>query len=418
MAMVKPNAEIALFENRPFFEKALRYGIQHGLIDSAKLQAIRTEAPKGMVQIARYFGTEYLRPELETARLRMVNLVSLYLERSSAADLHHAALQLRENSLLSRSKGGSDMLKAMLALPENTHFGMHEGRGFREEEKELKVDQKSKFRDWTLKSLDEFNAELSKRQPVAQVMDAAIWFAQEWGIDVDTLEGADAEAVIRTALIMGSGSGKQDAPDWVRFQKRIEALRKKSSATKLPAFALPSDFPQELIPAALAMVDSVRKDWPKMMDVSVSVEELFKDNPAIDTPAFFGRYFWLEDGLAQVEDFERKVSAAWDKATGGHDDEDSLLTLFLGLAAGATPKTLLSEKSAGTLIRKIRKSGFKPELATQFIQTHAPAQFQADYTQMWESFVEEGRATLESDADYALHDALALLRRECNVTKT
>jgi hypothetical protein len=78
----------------------------------------------------------------------------------------------------------------------------------------------------------------------------------------------------------------------------------------------------------------------------------------------------------------------------------------------------MSEKSAAGLIRKIRKSGFKPELATQFIQTHAPAQFQADYAQMWESFVEEASATLESDADYALHDALALLRRECNVTKT
>ena len=407
--MVVSNAEIALYENRPFFEKALRYGIQHGLIDTTKLQAIRTEAPKGMVQIARYFGTEYLRPELETARLRMVNLVSLYLERSSAADLHHAALQLRENSLLSRSKGGSDMLKAMLALPQNTHFGMHEGRGFRDEQIPI-------LERWTLRSLDEFNAELSKRQLVAQVMDAAIWFAQEWGIDVDTLEdeGKDAEAVIRTALIMGSGSGKQtDAPDWVRFQKRIEALRKKSSATKPPAFALPSNFPQELTSAALALVDSVRKDWPKMMDASVSVKKLFNQ-----TPAFIGRYFWLDDGLAEVEEYEREVSAAWDKATGGHDDEGSLLTLFLGLAAGATPKTLLSEKSAGTLIRKIRKSGFKPELATQFIQTHAPAQFQADYAQMWESFVEEGRATLESDADYALHDALALLRRECNVTKT
>ena len=407
--MVTPNAEIALFENRPFFEKALRYGVQQGLIDNAKLQAIRTEAPKGMVQIARYFGTEYLRPDLEKARLRMVNLVSLYLENSCAADLHHAALQLRENSLLSRSKGGSDMLKAMLALPQNTHFGMHEGRGFRDEQIPI-------LERWTLKSLDEFNAELSKRQLVAQVMDAAIWFAQEWGIDVDTLEdeGKDAEAVIRTALIMGSGSGKQtDAPDWVRFQKRIEALRKKSGATKPPAFALPSDFPQELIPAALALMDSVRKDWPKMMDVSVSVKKLFNQ-----TPAFIGRYFWLEDGLAEVEEYEREVSAAWDKATGGHDDEGSLLTLFLGLAASATPKTLLSEKSAGTLIRKIRKSGFKPELATQFIQTHAPAQFQADYAQMWESFVEEGRATLESDADYALHDALALLRRECNVTKT
>ena len=407
--MATSNAEIALFENRPFFEKALRYGVAHGLIDAAKLQAMRTEAPKGMVQIARYFGTEYLRPELEKARLRMVNLVSLYLESSSAADLHHAALQLRENSLLSRSKGGSDMLKAMLALPQNTHFGMHEGRGFRDQLIPI-------LERWTLKSFDEFNAELSKRQRVAQVMDGAIWFAQAWGLDVDTLEdeGKDAEAVIRTALILGAGKGKEtDAPDWVGFEKSIEALRKKSATAKPPSFALPADFPQELTAAALVVLDSVRADWPKIMDASISVKKLFNQ-----TPAFIGRYFWLDDGLAEVEEYEREVSAAWEKATGGHDDEGSLLTLFLGLAAGATPKTLLSEKSAAALIRKIRKSGFKPELATQFIQTHAPAQFQADYAQMWESFVEEGRATLESDADYALHDALALLRRECNVTKT
>jgi hypothetical protein len=301
------------------------------------------------------------------------------------------------------------MLKAMLALPQSTHFGMHEGRGFRDEQIPI-------LERWTLRSLDEFNAELAKRQLVAQVMDTAIWFAQAWGLDVDTLddEGKDAEAVIRTALVMGSGSGKPtDAPDWVRFQKRIESLRKKSGATKPPAFALPSDFPQELTSAALALVDSVRSDWSKIIDGSISVKKLFNQ-----TPAFIGRYFWLDDGLAEVEEYEREVSAAWDKATGGHDDEGSLLTLFLGLAAGSTPKTLLSEKSAATLIRKIRKSGFKPELATQFIQTHAPAQFQADYAQMWESFVEEGRDTLESDADYALHDALALLRRECNVTKT
>jgi hypothetical protein len=370
---------------------------------------MRTEAPKGMVQIARYFGTEYLRPELEKARLRMVNLVSLYLESSSAADLHHAALQLRENSLLSRSKGGSDMLKAMLALPQNTHFGMHEGRGFRDEQIPI-------LERWTLRTLEEFNAELSKRQRVAQVMDGAIWFAQAWGLDVDTLEdeGKDAEAVIRTALILGAGKGKEtDAPDWVGFQKRIEALRKKSAVAKPPSFALPADFPQELAAAALVVLDSVRADWPKIMDASISVKKLFNQ-----TPAFIGRYFWLDDGLAEVEEYEREVSAAWDKATDGHEDEGSLLTLFLGLAAGAAPKTLLSEKSAATLIRKIRKSGFKPELATQFIQTHAPAQFQADYAQMWESFVEEARATLESDADYALHDALALLRRECNVTKT
>ena len=55
---------IAVFDARPFFAKALAYGVQHRLLDAAKLATMRAEAPKGMVQIARYFGTEYLRPEL------------------------------------------------------------------------------------------------------------------------------------------------------------------------------------------------------------------------------------------------------------------------------------------------------------------------------------------------------------------
>ena len=81
---------IALHDGRPFFEKALAYGIAHGLIGPDKLEAINTDAPKGMVQIARYFGTEFLRPELERARERMVNLVSLYLESSCNGDLQQA----------------------------------------------------------------------------------------------------------------------------------------------------------------------------------------------------------------------------------------------------------------------------------------------------------------------------------------
>ena len=68
---------VSVYEQRPFFEKALRYGIQHGMLDNAKLDAIATDAPKGMVQIARYFGSEFLRPELEKAKDRIVNLGSL-----------------------------------------------------------------------------------------------------------------------------------------------------------------------------------------------------------------------------------------------------------------------------------------------------------------------------------------------------
>ena len=62
---------LQLHDARPFFEKALVYGVQHGILDADRLAAIHTDAPKGMVQIARYFGSEFLRPELEKARDRM-----------------------------------------------------------------------------------------------------------------------------------------------------------------------------------------------------------------------------------------------------------------------------------------------------------------------------------------------------------
>jgi hypothetical protein len=89
----------------------------------------------------------------------------------------------------------------------------------------------------------------------------------------------------------------------------------------------------------------------------------------------------------------------------------------LCIATGSAGKTLLTEKTAATLIRKIRKSGLKAELATAFIQANAPAQHQDDYIDMWASFIDDAIVTLESDHDHKLHDALALLRRECNVSE-
>jgi len=93
-----------------------------------------------------------------------------------------------------------------------------------------------------------------------------------------------------------------------------------------------------------------------------------------------------------------------------------LMTVFLTLAAGSKPSTLLSEKQAATLIRKIRKSGLDAQLTADFIRSHAPPDFRDDYLAMWDVFVEDALPTLRSDLDYALHDALALLRRECNVS--
>ena len=399
------NAGVSLYDVRPFFEKALQYGMQNHIIDSQKLDAICKDAPKGMVQIARYFGTEFLRPELEKAKDRMVNLVSLYLAHTHEGDVHEAAISLRDHSFLSRSKGGSDMLKAMIAMPQNSHFGMNERGGFTDDH----IPQLAK---WSLCSLADYQAELAKRQQVAQVIDAAIWFANELRLDADDLEeaGKDAEAVIRTALLVMACRGTK-LPDWVAFDKMMAGLRAKF-ASKPSEFKItpPKKLPEEFHELVAALQQSIMRDAVKILDAKLPTRKLFDQ-----TPAFMGRYFWLEDGLSEVDHHDRSVSIDWAKTTAGHTDDGSLLTLFFCLAAHAAPKTILSEKSALKLIRKIQKAGFKPEAATDYIWRHAPAQYQSDYAQLWSNFVEEAQGLLKSDAVGATDDALALLRRECNL---
>jgi hypothetical protein len=334
-----------------------------------------------------------------------VNLISLYLEHSCRGDLRQAAESLRDFSLLSRSKGGSDMLKALIAMPQNSHFGMNERGGFTD----AHIPQLAK---WSLRSLADYQAELARRSQVAQVVDAAVWLAGELGMDADELEdaGKDAEAVIRTALLVPA-TGRSEMPDWVAFEKMIAALRKKHGAVPaaLP-LALPKKLPAHLRDVVEAVRQSVMADAAKILDPALPPRPLFDRSPA-----FMGRYFWVEDGLNEVDHHDRQASAVWSKVTGGNADDGSLLTLFLCVAAGSAPKTVLTEKSAATLLRKIRKSGFKPALAHQYLLAHAPVQHQDAYAALWDDFVEEAQATLQSDAVHALQDALALLRRECHV---
>ena len=406
---------VSLFDARPFFEKALAYGVQHSIISHDRIEAMGQEAPKGMVQIARYFGSEFLRPELEQARTRLVNLVSLHLEHSSGGDLRLAAQALCEHSLLSRSKGGADLLKALIVMPQNSHFGMNEGGGFTDEH----IPQLAK---WSLRALADYQAELAQRSAVALVLDAATWLAQRLGVEAEDLQdaGKDAEAVIRTALLLAALK-RTEMPDWARFENLIVDLRKKHSAgqtsvgrptasAKTLAIALPKNLPEAFVPVVAAVRASVLADLPKILDPGLAVRKLFDQ-----TPSFIGRYFWIEDSLSEVDHFDRNVSAAWHKATAGHEDEGALLTLFLCVAAVASPKTLLTEKSAAALLRKIRKTGLQPALASGFIAEHAPQQHQHAYQALWASFLEEALPILTSDHDYTLAEALALLRRECQV---
>ena len=396
-------AAVAVFDARPFFEKALQFGIQNKILDAARLDQIAADAPKGIVQIARYFGSEFLRPELERARERMVNLVSLYLESSCQGNLRRAAESLRDHSFLSRSKGGSDMLKALIAMPSNSHFGMNENTGFTDEHIPL-------LAKWSLKSLADYQVELTQRSQAEAVLEAAVWLADELGLDESELQeaGCDGEAVIRTSLLVLSAKSLKISkmPDWLGFEKLVVALRKKPFEVTMPA-----RLPKALQTVVENVRQSILADWPKLTDAALPARKLFQQ-----TPAFVGRYFWVEDSLAEVDHFDRNVSEAWHKATGGHDDEGSLLTLFLTIAVGGPAKTLLTEKAASSLIRKIRKNKtLKPETASDFIRDHAPVEHQADYAQLWQSFLEDSLPTLQSEFDYQLNDALAVLRRECNL---
>jgi len=395
---------VAQFDARPFFAKALRYGIEHGLINQAKLDAISEEAPKGIVQIARYFGSEFLRPELEKARERLVNLVSLHLQHESRGDLSRAAQLLRDNTLLSRSKAGSDMLKAMIVMPQNTHFGMNERGAFSDR-------HLPQLARWSLASYSEFQAELGARQRAAEVVQAALWLADQLGMASDDLQDhePDAEAVIRTALLVAL-TKRQQLPDWHKFEQIIQALRKKSPAAVAKALKPPKDLPEPLREPVERVRQSVLTDLPKLLGARLPIHQLFDQ-----TPAFMGRYFWIEDALGEVAHFDRARSGAWDKITQGHADDSTLLTLFVCVASGAAPKTVLTDKSAATLIRKIRKGGLQPQLALDYIEANAPEQHQDDYKQLWVDFLTEAQPLLSSERDAKLKEALALLRRECNV---
>jgi hypothetical protein len=334
----------------------------------------------------------------------MVNLISLYLETTARAICAKAAdLAARPFSFLSRSKGGSDMLKRLIAMPESSNFGM---AGYADAQTPL-------LALWSLRSYTDYQAELARRSQIAHADPCrTVAGRRNSSLDTDELEaaGADAEAVIRTALLVLS-TGHTEMPDWRALGHIVLKLRQRhGSDASAIRITVPPELPAPLHPVVEEVRQSLLADLPKMLDAATPIRKLFQQ-----TPAFMGRYFWLNSGLAEVDQHERSASATWKKVTDGNDDEGALLTLFLCVAAGSPPKTMLTDRTAGTLIRKIRKSGLNPELATQYIQAHAPVAYQADYRKLWHGFLDEATATLTRDVDDGIQSALALLRRECHV---
>ncbi len=401
-------AAVAVYDRRPFFERALRHGAAMRILDAERLDAIRRDAPKGLVQIARFFGTEFLRPELERARERMVNLIGLHLEDATGGDLDRAAQLLRDHSLLSRSKQGSDMLKALIAMPDSSHFGLaDDDAAFGERDDHL-----PQLARWSLRNIDDYRAERDRRQAARDRIDAACWFAARSDVSRDDLREAqvDAEAVIRTGLLAHAASGRVQLPSWSRFAALVAQLRRRAAAGPL-ASGLPAELPPRFAPLARDLWAAMeRDDLPRILDAAVTPKKLFTQ-----TVSFLGRYHWADGDAGEIGDFDRAVSDQWARLTQGHTDDSSLLTLFLCIAAGVPPRTALTESAAASLVRRLRKHGYDAEKPSDFIREFAPHEHHNDYQRLWKQFADDTRRDLLDERDTKLFEALSALRLHCNL---
>ncbi|WP_230414025.1 hypothetical protein [Collimonas silvisoli] len=391
---------IDVIDKRPFFEKALGFGLKNGILDQEKCRAMIADAAKGTVQVAAFFGTSHLHTDLENARQRIVNLISLYLEHTYNGDLQKAAESLRDNTFLSHSRGGNEMLKALHALPDSTVFGDTKGQGLKEFQ-----DERTLAKPF---SLSAYRKERKAREETATVIAAALWFADDMGLERAVLDFAGAETVIRTALLVRLG-GADEFPNRLGFAKLIATVRSDSAGNgKLK-------FPKQLL-------DDVP---PEYRDVAGKVRREIEKHDALADPAealdsllnlVELRYFVQEGGLEDVDGFDALVSKEWHEVTKGKEDPYSRLTVFMCIATGAKPKTTVSDTEARAMIRQVRQHGFDSTAVAAFIRNSAPFEIKDNLLSLWEDeFLPDAQEYLVDDDDLKYARAMKFLKENCNI---
>ena len=392
--------QVAVFDDRPFFEKALIYGVRERILEPQRLAALLDDAAKGMVQIAEYFGTQYLRPNIEEARTRIVNLVSLYLEEGCGGDLAKAARSLRDNTFLSHSRGGSEMLKRLWAMPEDGSYGML-----------VRQSQKQFLAEWSLRTPADYRQLLEQRQGYQLTVSAALWFAEVLGVPASTISTVSVESIIRTALLVNlAGQAAASVPNAAEFAATLAVIRKKGVPSKgrkriREVFQSLPDAYHAVAEGELKKLEA--EDLPKILDASLPIEELMRELE----PLYFLRDFGPED----AGQLDAMISKDWHRITRGKTDDSSLLTVFVCLAADTPPRPVLTRTAARTLIRKLRADGFQRPPVLVFIRGFAPYAMQADLETLWNEFFPEAEAYLLDASDTTLTQALAFLKENCVV---
>lgn len=400
---------VAIVDERPFFERAVRYGLEYGILGREHLGRMEADAPKGIVQIADHFGTAYLRTDLETAVARMVNLISLYLEDFSNGDLFTAAGSLRDNTLLSHSRGGSEMLKRLHAMPGET--SMHRrtvdaaGQKFFVNERTFAFPL----------SLSSYREQLRQCQANQMRIDFARWLARLLNAQPDEYEDFSAEEVIRSAmLVLHVGPAPLEMPSKSQFVKLVETLRKKSFKAKpagLDAFLreAPEDFRNM---TRQAMQDFVETTLPRLKSGEKSADEILH---AEAQGAFFIREMPEEDVVA----YDKLVAREWVRITKGDADDPAVLaTIFLNVATGHPAKATALLKEAKLIIQAFRARGFDSAAVLAFIDEHAPFEQKEDLKAMWLEDLKPDAEVHLADNDPQMPDAylersLQWFRKNC-----
>ena len=408
--MAKASTSLAAFDARPFFDKALRYGVAQQIIAPDRRQAIEQDLAKGLVQIANYFGTAHLRPELELALRRMVKLISLYLEDLSAGDLKVAATSLRDKTLLSHSKGGSEMLKRLHALPESAVIG---GESVSPESQRAYLDEITTSATFNLES---YRAELGLRLKNRMAIDFALWLAKKLGVsrhDVD-----DAESLIRSAmLVLFVDKAEFALPSRTAFVRLIKAARVAKAKLDDKRFdAFLKNEPTEFVQLAReAMAHFIASDLPQIRASGASADKLLYGD---QTQSYFVNASVDDD----VREYDRLVAKEWDRVTRGEADDPAVLaTVFLLLATGLPPKASMLLKDARALVGNFRESGFASPAVTDFISGNAPEAMRDDLLKFWEEDLkpEAEQQLADSDPNWPdshMERALEYLRTTCRST--
>ncbi|MES2537597.1 MAG: hypothetical protein V4632_17190 [Pseudomonadota bacterium] len=393
---------VALVDKRPYFEKALSFGVANRIIDTARCNAIITDGAKGTVQVADHFGSSHLHADLDNARKRIVNLVSLYLEENSGGSLEHAAVSLRDNSFLSHSRGGNEMLKNLHAMPDSTVFGDVKGQALKDFQNERTLSKPY--------SLTAYRKERQKRQQIAANIKAALWFADDMGTARSSLDFIAAETVIRTAILMRLGD-VEECPNRGQFAKLVDTIRTRALAAgklRIPK-AILAEVPEQYREVADTIRREIEKhDAPQLLDAGIGLDVLLN--------MFESRYFVRESGMEDVDQFDAYVSKEWHKVTKGKEDPYSRLTIFLCLASGVKPKPAISDTEAKSMVRRLREHGFDSDAVSAFVNACAPFEIREDLLSLWEDeFLPDAQERVLDEDDTKYVRAMQFLDENCNI---